>query len=388
MLNVLFGMRNNFSGLISPFLNFGGWKTKRKIVVFESDDWGGIRTPNQEALDTLKLHGVDYQKCNYMTYDRLESEQDLLRLYEVLNSVKDAKGAPACFTTNMIVANPNFKQIQEAEFSKYYYETFLETYNNYGFSQMKRIWELGINKGFVYPQLHGREHVNISRWLKDLINGVSETRLAFSYRMFGISANTVLIKRPSYLAVFDEINEALATKKEIIKEAANIFYSVFNYRSSTFIAPNYIWDDEVEEAALSCGISYFQGAYKQILPSKFGNEAILKKNTLGAISPKGIQYLIRNISFEPSSNVQKNWVEDTLRKIQLAFLLGKPAIIDTHRVNFMGGLSKSNQEFGLNSLGDLLNAIVRKWPNVEFLNSSELGHIINQSSSNENNCYR
>jgi hypothetical protein len=30
-----------------------GWKTKRKIVVFESDDWGSIRMPTNQIRDRL-----------------------------------------------------------------------------------------------------------------------------------------------------------------------------------------------------------------------------------------------------------------------------------------------------------------------------------------------
>ena len=29
-------------------LNIPGWRTKRKLVVIESDDWGAIRMPSKE----------------------------------------------------------------------------------------------------------------------------------------------------------------------------------------------------------------------------------------------------------------------------------------------------------------------------------------------------
>ncbi len=144
------------------------------------------------------------------------------------------------------------------------------------------------------------------------------------------------------------------------------------------MAPNYVWDDSIELAAKQNGILFFQGTFKQVKKSSQSEKAKSKINYLGKTSKTGIRYLIRNVSFEPSSDYNKNWIRTALSEINNAFLLGKPAIIDTHRVNYMGGLSKTNQEFGLNILGELLKAIIKKWPEIEFLNSAELASIISQ----------
>ena len=34
-------------------LNILGWRTKRHIVVIESDDWGSIRMPSKKVYDKL-----------------------------------------------------------------------------------------------------------------------------------------------------------------------------------------------------------------------------------------------------------------------------------------------------------------------------------------------
>jgi hypothetical protein len=36
------------------YINLRGWKTKRKIVVIESDDWGSIRMPSPESFNSSK----------------------------------------------------------------------------------------------------------------------------------------------------------------------------------------------------------------------------------------------------------------------------------------------------------------------------------------------
>ena len=41
--------------LMRNLSNLPGWRTKRKIVVIESDDWGSIRMPSKRAYEELKL---------------------------------------------------------------------------------------------------------------------------------------------------------------------------------------------------------------------------------------------------------------------------------------------------------------------------------------------
>jgi hypothetical protein len=45
----------NFRNLLAKhYINSRGWKTKRKIVVIESDDWGSIRMPSKSVVELLK----------------------------------------------------------------------------------------------------------------------------------------------------------------------------------------------------------------------------------------------------------------------------------------------------------------------------------------------
>ena len=62
--------------------------------------------------------------------------------------------------------------------------------------------------------------------------------------------------------------------------------------------------------------------------------------------------------------------------ITLAFKYKKPAVISSHRVNYTGGLDKKNREFGNHQLALLLNEIMNKWSDVEFLTSVELGNFL------------
>ena len=46
--------RNTLKSLLTVHAsNIPGWRTKRKIVVIESDDWGSIRMPSLKVFETL-----------------------------------------------------------------------------------------------------------------------------------------------------------------------------------------------------------------------------------------------------------------------------------------------------------------------------------------------
>jgi len=63
-------------------------------------------------------------------------------------------------------------------------------------------------------------------------------------------------------------------------------------------------------------------------------------------------------------------------EIEQVFSCHKPAIISTHRVNYIGALHPENRERSLKLLKQLLQLIKKKWPDVEFLTSWELSVLI------------
>jgi hypothetical protein len=149
--------------------NIRGWTSKRKIVVFESDDWGSIRSSSKEGLKYLKNKGIPVEKCHYMTNDSLASEKDLTYLFEVLYSFKDISNNSPIFTANCLMANPDFERIKDSHFNKYYFEKFTDTLRNYPeHGKSFEVWQEGIENRVFFPQLHGREHLNIYRWMEHL----------------------------------------------------------------------------------------------------------------------------------------------------------------------------------------------------------------------------
>ncbi len=359
-------------------INIPGYRTNRKIVVFESDDWGSIRMPNKESIDYLRKLGVDVDKCHYMLNDTLESQNDFENLFEILTKFKDSKEKNPKITANTIVCNPDFIRIEQSGFKNYFSELNTSTYHRYyGNSKIEKIIKEGMELGIYKPQLHGREHVNISRWMKLLRENDEITRKAFDLRLFGISGHTFKIPRPSLMAAFDGGDDEIEFDfEEIITDAIRDFQTLYGFKPETFIAPNYVWDEKIEIILLKNNIRFLQGGATQILPSIAGNPHKHKKNYLGKKNKNGQMYMVRNANFEPSSDPNKDWVNSTLSEINNAFIWRKPAIINTHRVNYVSNINPANSDKTLKLFVELLSQIIKRWPDVEFMTSDELSTIL------------
>ncbi len=373
-------LRQTIRNIKRSIYYYKGWSTKRKIVVIESDDWGSIRMPSVEVQAKLRDFGINIDKCPYNLYDSIESNSDLENLYDVLLKYKDFKGNPAIITANTIMVNPDFDSIKKSGFSEYSFETFKTTLQKY--PQRERVFDLykrGMNEKIFQPQFHGREHLNVKRWMEALQTKSQETLFSFENLMFGISTNITLEKRKSYLAAFDldELSE-LTNQKLILIDGLRIFNETFGFNSESFIAPNYYWHNELEETLKLNGVKYIQGGGFQNCPTGSGLNVI--KHEFGSKNAFGQIYLRRNCVFEPSINGRINSIDSLLNDIKLAFFWNKPAIITSHRLNYMGSLNLKNRDENLKQLDQVLNRIINKWPEVEFMSSDQLGREIENTN--------
>ncbi|WP_323027649.1 hypothetical protein [Gelidibacter japonicus] len=361
------------STLSRNITNARGWKTDCKIVVIESDDWGSIRMPSKEAVETLKMKGFKIDQCAYMQNDCLESNEDMESLFDFLESRKKRP----VLTANFLTANPDFDKIKQSGFEQYYYESLGETLLNYpNHDRVKQLWLKGVSNQYFIPQLHGREHLNVKLWMKDLKEGNKETLDGFDLKLFGISANTTKVLRPSYQAAFGMDSGSYEHKERILSDAYEEFFNLFGFHSKTFIAPNYVWDEDIELILSKLGVSHFQGSYAQTFYNHQKNKNEIRRHHLGEKNKLNQKYLVRNVVFEPFSNPQIDWVSKSFKEINNAFFWNKPAIVSMHRVNFIGSINPENRSHNLQLLDTLLNEIEKRWPEVEYMSSAELAKLI------------
>jgi len=363
-------------------INLLGWRTKRRLIIFESDDWGNVRLPSQEAYDILSAH-KSIEPNPYYLYDSLESNSDLEILFETLSAFKDFHGNHPVFTANFITALPDYKKIEQNEFRSYYYKPLIEVLSeNIKRDKVFRLWIEGIKRKIFLPQLHGREHFDVKRWMAALRDGDFKALDGFRNKSVIISESKNTDKRNGITAAFDyDKDEEIDELGVIIKDAVKLFYDLFGYYSASFIAPAYTWGRQFEKHLANEGIKYIQTLVYQTEPVSNSKKKYRKIfHYLGQKNIWGQCYLVRNCFFEPSIVQNYDWVNDCLRRISLAFTLHKPAIIGTHRVNYMGVRNFQNRETSIKSLNQLLSCILKNWTDAEFLSSEQLGHLIADSN--------
>jgi hypothetical protein len=350
----------------------GSVKVKQKLLIIESDDWGAIRTPSKEALMAFQKNGSKLDKSLYKV-DALASKTDLESLFDLLLSIKNAEGMHPIITANSIMANPDFNKIRESDFKNYFFETFHETFKKYPEHQGNlEIWKKGIKTVVFKPQFHGREHLNINRWLLALQNNNDKVHLSFDWR-------TTFSGQEDYAFMeaydWNSASEVEEHKKIIIK-GLTLFEEVFGYKSSSFIAPCYIWDSGLESTLAQQGITCLQGIGSQMAPTGTFNNYKSIKHYFGERNSFGSYYNIRNVFFEPALNPKKDWVDSAMARIQVAFLYNKPAVISSHRVNYVGYIDSKNRDIGLGQLKKLLERVVERWPDVNFISTDQLKNYI------------
>lgn len=346
-------------------INFQGYKTKRKLVAFLVDDYGTIRISSPEALQELSELDDKITENRFNKFDDIASQGDLEALFKVLKSVKDKNGNPAVFTPMTVVANPDFKAIEENGFKNYAYENFYQTLDKRkDGEEIKKLWKKGIEEGVFVPEFHGREHLNVRFWMDYLIKKDENVLAAFKNQSIGI--NPKHNNGIGYMAAFDLEEESHLTElNEIANDGLNIFESLFGYRSVFFTPSALIHNDKMHSSLKDNGIKFIDMARSRVEPTFKGTKK-KRYHYLGQKNEFGQQYITRNVMFEPNKD-DKSAVKRALNEIEIAFRYNKPAIISSHRVNFVGGKSEENRKKGLEDLKNLLHNIVRKWPDVEFV---------------------
>uniref|UniRef100_A0A832DL96 Uncharacterized protein n=1 Tax=Ignavibacterium album TaxID=591197 RepID=A0A832DL96_9BACT len=364
--------------LKSNLYNIPGWRTNRKILVIESDDWGSIRIPSNETYNKLKAMGIELESNPFNQYDSLETEEDLEALFQILKNYHDKNGNHPVVTANFAVANPDFNKIKESRFTEYFYEPITETYKrskncNNSLALIKK----GIEEKVFCPQYHCREHLNVITWLKLLRNGRKDLLQAFDLETCGIDIKGLPANRQNLMAAYDYSDlPGLEFVLNSINDGVSIFKKIFGFEPHSSMAPSNLWDDVIESCLAANGIKFIQSYVVQKYP--VNNSRIKRYRYTGQKNSYGQYYFVRNCYFEPSTNNNYDWLKECMQKISTSFLFRKPAIITTHRLNFIGTVFKENREKNLFLFDKLLKQITEEFPDVEFLNSVELGKIIQE----------
>ena len=370
---------------VAPYLkNISGWRSSRKIVVIESDDWGSIRMPSAEVYRACLKAGYGVDQIAYERYDSVASDQDLELLFGVLSTLKDRHGNHPVITANVLPANPDFKKIEESGFREYHWEPVASTMQRYPeHARALLLWKEGMKHGLFFPQSHGREHLNVSRFMEALQRRDRDVMFGFRHGIPGMIPHGKRTEGGNRYVVALESSDAAERDAKLpeLLEGLDVFEELFGFRSESFIPPNYLWYSGYDEAMAAAGVRFYQGNRRMKEPVT-GGGVRLNTRRIGSKNQFGQRYLVRNALFEPS--LFKNGISDPvgrcLAQVRAAFRMRKPAVICTHRINYVGFIDPANRDRNLPMLEKLLTGILKEWPDAEFMTSVQLGKLIEEDT--------
>ncbi|MBK8551396.1 MAG: hypothetical protein IPL53_10195 [Ignavibacteria bacterium] len=334
-------------------------KFNEKYIIIESDDWGLERGLTEDSIRRLeKKYGRD--KLTRWSYDSLETSEDLNELYEVLGNYKNKFEFPPVITANFITHNIDYSSQQKLNFIP-----ISKGFNNE--NDLGQSYKTGIENKFIFPQLHGYSHYNISE-LKQYFD--TETgREAFNEKFF-LRESTV----KGRLKLF---HGELSTKnKESFRfsEASDVFYEMFGFRSKTVIPPTFILDNELQKMLKENGITLVQSSNRLLTSDnkKFRYPYFQKR--------KGMFWSVRRARLDPHEDYGY-FHEQCIASVANAFDSKMPAIIDFHRVNFAGRYAPGYRARSIKELKLMFDEIYNRWPEAKFIHSQNLNDILWQQET-------
>lgn len=358
----------------------GKFRTSYPILVIESDDWGTIRMPSKQILQQVEAINPNWTNDPYLQFDCLESNEDVEHLCNTLISIKDAVGNPCIITTNCIGVNPDFEAIALSDFRSFVGEDFRITLNKYPNSyNVYNLFLNGIRQKVLFPQFHGREHIQIYRYINALQMRVPTVWHAFKHRAISFFEPGKLPCIRFYMDAMNPVNRHnLNEIINICKDGLTSFEKVWGYASKTMIAPCYFWHTEMEGELKKSGILAFQGLKIQKQSKLTGNcfNFSLKHHRSGDVNSHKQYYIVRNAFFEPALDPSIDWISKAFMEIERGIFKQGFAVLSSHRLNYIGAIDRANRETNLRKLEILLERVKSRFPDIQFKNSAELAALM------------
>lgn len=346
---------------------------KRKLLAIFVDDFGSIRVKDRIVSKKLIDSGIPN---NIYLRDTLASEQDLHAIFDMLRSVRDYKNHYACFTPFSIMANPDFESIKKSGYKEYYRESFVDTLKKYGkgYDHAFDLWKEGASEGLFVPAFHGTEHLNVRKWLKALQSGHKSTLLAFENESICIPPFKGESRIEGIVEACDiEKRSELKYLIKDLEEGTKLFRKIFCEEPLLFTPGAATYSPLMEKDLYRFGIKYIDVPRRKLQPLG-DNQFVTPFHYLGQKNKIGQHYIVRNCAFEPVK-LGDSAISSCLDQVSSAFFMCKPAIISTHRLNYIGHFEERNRTDNLKRLKILLTQIINRWPDVEFISGKDLCKI-------------
>jgi hypothetical protein len=314
---------------------------RRPVLIVESDDWGAGAVGQAEALqDIAGLLG---------TFNDIDGHHPVMTLGVVL-ATADGEKTLSSGSYHRVPLSPQT------------HGALLDAINH------------GVDSGVFSVQLHGMEHFwppalmlacstddAVVDWLRDAPHSRTED-LPSPLQSRWVDASSLPARRLAREAV-----------RKAVREEVGAFRDVFGCLPFVVVPPTFVWNEDVEHAwaANGVGVIVTPGARyeSRAVDGRPAGRGGLLYNGQTAVSK--VIYLVRDVYFEPLFG---HTGAQALAALADKTGLGRPALFETHRFNFLG--TDQERSRSLKELKRLLQLAVDRFPELAFLSSGELAEIL------------
>ena len=316
------------------------------ILIIESDDWGF--GPGEQA-------------------ERLRDIAALLARH------RDDEGRPAVMTLGVVLAGPDTTRTR-AEGGPGYVRLALDAPELQG---VRSAMLDGRGHGVFALQLHGMEHF----WPPALLEAARTDSSVHGWLTGpGVPPTEVL---PSHLQS-RWIDASRLPSKDLpasealgaTSEEASAFKRIFGAAPEVVVPPTFVWTPDVEAGWFSAGVRVLVTPGRRYEGRDSHGRPIRASGAIhnGERAASGLTYVVRDDYFEPALG---HGAARGLDALQAKTRLGRPALLETHRANFLGAHAARSLE----ELDRLLAAAKAAFPALRFMSTAELASHYRQRSA-------
>lgn len=326
------------------------WQRTRAVCL-QSDDWGlcGF-LPDSRAIEVLDRQALAPGPFpDVYWHSTLEDSAAVASLCAVLSASRGRDGLPTILQANYILGSQEYAVTDTV--ARWIEHLLPRTPAGY---ERPGLWEAvdaGRRAGVWHPELHGLWHYDpLRRQRNTLGRPAVEAAAARQILVFpDCERSWELGSWRSQDVLEQEFARALAG-----------FADLFGRRPRSIIGPDYVWNDADEARWVAADIRVIQGQRQQRKSKWRGTEGRIRKvmhRTFTRWWRRDRVYLDRNSSFEPLQAAEHRRTTDrTVAEVRQRWREGEPAIVETHRINFVH-LDDGNGELGRRELRRLLDGL-------------------------------
>jgi hypothetical protein len=317
------------------------------VLILESDDWGYGPVVQAERLEELAA---------------------------LLGRFEDRYGRHPVMTLGVVLGGPDTERIRADRCEGYSRITLADA----RLAPVREAMLRGAERGVFALQLHGAEHywpdclmraaatdAKIRDWLTGAGFPCTES-LPAPLQSRWIDA-TIL---PSAPLARDAV-EAAATAEAVE------FSKILGFQADVVVPPTFVWSSPVEGAWARAGLRVVVTPGRRC-ETRDANAAPLPADTdffNGRIGAGDVLYVVRDSYFEPRLG---HTHERALGALRAKTDLGRPTLLETHRMNFLDDDATRRQ--ALREVNVLIGAALAEFPASRFMSTAELaGHYRERS---------